>query len=84
MVVNKAITNKDTAMETVWGILGFLWGTVIIKGIVAHWIADRIVERVRPLFDRTPRREAILAHFTHRHKADIADCGTGNCGVVFG
>ncbi len=70
-------------MDTLWGILGFLWGTVIVKGIVAHWLADRIVERINPLFNPTPRREAIMAHYTHRHKAAIADCKAGNCATAF-
>lgn len=68
-------------------IFEFVITTVILKMIVAHWIADQIQKYAQKFFGKSERRAAIWVHYHARafgkgHTSDsVVDCGEGECGL---
>lgn len=55
-------------IDTIEAIAGFLISTVILKGIIAHAIADYIVKYVKKWLDRVPERRAHYEAILHYHR----------------
>ena len=68
----------------------FLVFTVILKVIIAHWLADHIIAYSKVWMSQTERNLAIWTHyqdraFGHGHNSEsVLDCGQGKCQVFAG
>lgn len=63
----------------------FFVGTILIKIILAHWLADRVMAGMQRFIGRSERRKAIWTHYQHRALGighgpkDVLDCTDGKC-----
>jgi hypothetical protein len=68
-------------------VVEFIVVGVILKIIVAHWIAERIQKYAISLFSRTERRSAIWNHYRSRafgrghESSDILECHEHTCSL---
>lgn len=74
-------------IEYVRSVLDFLVFTIVIKMIIGHWIADRIVDASKAWFATTDRKQAIWLHYQARatgnghNNDDVLTCGQEHCQV---
>lgn len=67
----------------------FLWERVILNGIIAHYIAEVIVRFIKRHMAKTPRKAAMIYHYTERafrrgHASpSVLACTDSDCRSVF-
>lgn len=54
--------------DALWTVIWFLISTVIVKGIVAHFIADKIVDFTKRWLGRQPHRTAYFNEVYEHYK----------------
>jgi hypothetical protein len=65
----------------------FILLTVVVKIIIGHWVAERIMLLSQKIFGKTERNMAIWLHYKaqaagHGHFAQsVLSCGEDKCGI---
>lgn len=74
-------------MDVAKTVLEFIVFTVVVKAILAHWIAEQIIRLAKWAITLTPRQQSIWEHFQlqaqgkgHAHD-DVTICGEGACAI---
>jgi hypothetical protein len=63
----------------------FFVGTILIKIILAHWLADRTMWAVKKVVGRSERKMTIWNHYQHRalgaghDPKNVLECTDGKC-----
>lgn len=74
-------------LESAKVIFDFLVFTVIVKMIIGHWVAQRLVAAAKTWFDSTDRRRAIWLHYQARAAGNghdnnnVLTCGQEHCQI---
>lgn len=69
-------------MDFLKSIVDFIIVAVILKVIIAHWLAERILSFSKELFHSTDRNLAIWMHYKEGHlTSSVLRCVDGKCTI---
>lgn len=74
-------------MDIVTNLLEFIVGTVILKGIIAHSLAEYIVKYAKKFMEGNPRLKAVIEHEIAKvraqgHDTPVEVCRSGQCATL--
>lgn len=69
-------------IDFIKSVFDFVVLTVVVKIIIGHWLAERIMEYSRKLFSSSERNMAIWLHYQQNHLASsVLHCADDKCAI---
>lgn len=69
-------------LDILTSLVEFLVFTVVVKGIIAHALAEYFLKYAKMLSDKNPRYKVAVRHELDKHKASLEHCYDGKCSTL--